>query len=172
SPLYCILPGDQPFETNMKAENDANVVIIGAGPAGLTAAYQLCKLGIPSVVVEKDSVVGGIARTVRHNGCYFEIGGHRFFTKVKVVENLWREILSEENFLKRRRLSRIYYKKKFFDYPLRLSNALSGLGLSNSFLILTSYFRAWLVPIRNEKTFEQWVSNRFGRRFYQTFFKT
>jgi protoporphyrinogen oxidase len=156
----------------MRAENDGRVVIIGAGPAGLTAAYQLCKLGIPSIVLEKDDVVGGLARTVRHNGCYFDIGGHRFFTKVKVVEDLWHEILSDENFLKRNRLSRIYYNKKFFDYPLRLSNALFGLGISNSVLILSSYVHAWLFPIRNEKTFEDWVSNRFGRRFYQTFFKT
>ena len=148
------------------------VVIIGAGPAGLTAAYQLCKLEISSVVLEKDTVVGGIARTVRHEGCYFDIGGHRFFTKVKVVEDLWREILAEEDFLKRGRLSRIYYNKKFFDYPLRPSNALLGLGLVNSFLILASYFYAYLFPIPNEKTFEEWVSNRFGRRFYRTFFKT
>src|SRR5215813_11365241 len=125
------------------------VVIIGAGPAGLTAAYQLCKLEISSVVLEKDTVVGGIARTVRHEGCYFDIGGHRFFTKVKVVEDLWREILAEEDFLKRGRLSRIYYNKKFFDYPLRPSNALLGLGLVNSFLILASYFYAYLFPIPN-----------------------
>jgi protoporphyrinogen oxidase len=156
----------------MKAENDAKVVIIGAGPAGLTAAYQLSKLGIPSIVLEKDSVVGGLARTVRHNGCCFDIGGHRFFTKVKVVEDLWHEILSDEDFLKRSRLSRIYYNKKFFDYPLRLSNALFGLGLANSLAILASYLYAWLFPIRHEKTFEHWVSNRFGRRFYETFFKT
>jgi protoporphyrinogen oxidase len=156
----------------MKAANGTNVAIIGAGPAGLTAAYQLCKAGIPSIVLEKDSVVGGIARTVRHDGCCFDIGGHRFFTKVQVVEDLWHEILSETDFLKRSRLSRIYYKKKFFDYPLRLSNALFGLGFFNSFLILASYLHAWLFPIRNEKTFEDWVCNRFGRRFYHTFFKT
>ena len=152
--------------------NDLKVAIIGAGPAGLTAAYQLCKSGIPSIVLEQDSVVGGIARTVRHNGCYFDIGGHRFFTKVKVIEDLWHEILSEENFLKRSRLSRIYYNKRFFDYPLRLSNALFGLGFRNSFLILLSYIYAWFFPIRNETTFEDWVCNRFGRRFYETFFKS
>src|SRR5262245_7399610 len=156
----------------MKAANDAKVAIIGAGPAGLTAAYQLCKAGIPSIVLEKDSVVGGLARTVRQNGCCFDIGGHRFFTKVKVVEDLWHEILSDENFLKRGRLSRIYYNKKFFDYPLRPSNALLGLGIRNSFLILASYFHSYLFPIRNEKTFEDWVWNRFGRRLYRTFFKT
>src|SRR5215510_8859631 len=156
----------------MKAANAAKVAIIGAGPAGLTAAYQLCKLEIPSIVLEKDSVVGGIARTVRHHGYYFDIGGHRFFTKVKIVEDLWREMLPTEDFLKRNRLSRIYYNKKFFDYPLRPSNALFGLGIGNSFLILASYIRAWLFPIKNETTFEDWVSNRFGRRFFETFFKT
>src|SRR5262245_10340716 len=157
---------------NMKGANDARVAIIGAGPAGLTAAYQLCKADMPSIVLEKDSVVGGLARTVRHNGCYFDIGGHRFYTKVKMVEDLWHEILSDENFLKCARLSRIYYNKKFFDYPLRLSNALLWLGIRNSSLILASYFYSYLFPIRNEKTFEDWVCNRFGRRFYGTFFKT
>src|SRR5262245_12227015 len=128
----------------MSADPSTRVVIIGAGPAGLTAAYQLCKLGIPGVVLEKDNVVGGISRTVCHDGYHFDIGGHRFFTKLKVVDDLWHEILSEEDFLKRGRLSRIYYRKRFFDYPLRPTNALIGLGIVNSFLILASYFYAWL----------------------------
>src|SRR5690242_17181597 len=89
--------------------SDIKVVIIGAGPAGLTAAYQLCKLGLPSVILEKDSVVGGISRTVHHEGYHFDIGGHRFFSKVSAVEELWHEILSEDDFLTRNRLSRIYY---------------------------------------------------------------
>jgi len=148
------------------------VVIIGAGPAGLTAAYQLCKAGVQNIVLEQDRVVGGISRTVRHNGYHFDVGGHRFFTKVKVVESLWREFLREDDFLKRNRLSRIYYNKKFFDYPLKASNALLGLGLWNSFLILVSYLRAWLFPIKNEKTFEEYISNRFGKRLFQIFFKT
>src|SRR5215813_12316459 len=145
----------------MEAAKSTTVAIIGAGPAGLTAAYKLCKAGIPSIVFEKDFIVGGLARTVHHNGCYFDIGGHRFFTKVTAVEELWHEILSDEDFLKRNRLSRIYYNKKFFDYPLRASNALFGLGFWNSFLILVSYIYAWLFPIRNETTFEDWVCNRF-----------
>jgi protoporphyrinogen oxidase len=146
-------------------------VIIGAGPAGLTAAYELCKAGMESVVLEKDDIVGGIARTVNYKGYHFDIGGHRFFTKVKAVENMWHEVLGED-FLVCNRLSRIYYDKKFFYYPLRASNALFGLGMWNSFLIVLSYIKAQLFPDKPEETLEQWVSNRFGRRLYRIFFKT
>ncbi len=148
------------------------VVIIGAGPSGLTAAYELCKVGVKSVVLEKDEVVGGISRTVNYRGYLFDIGGHRFFTKVKAVDDLWREILEEEKFLKRRRLSRIYYNKKFFHYPLQATNALFGLGIYNSFLTFLSYTKTQLFPIKPELSFEDWISNRFGRRLYHTFFKT
>ena len=154
------------------SEVDQRVVIIGAGPAGLTAAYELCKAGIESVVLEKDTVVGGLSRTVNYKGYCFDIGGHRFFTKVKVVEDLWREVLPEGQFLRRPRLSRIYYNKKFFHYPLRAVNALLSLGFWNSFLILLSYVTAQMFPEKTETTFEQWVSNRFGRRLYEIFFKT
>jgi len=154
----------------MNAPQD--VVIIGGGPAGLTAAYELAKAGARSVVLEKDDVVGGIARTVNHNGYRFDIGGHRFFTKVPAVEALWREVLAEGEFLRRQRLSRIYYRKKFFHYPLRTWNALLGLGVLNSAWILASYGWAQLFPRRPERTFEQWVTNRFGARLYQTFFKS
>jgi protoporphyrinogen oxidase len=147
------------------------VVIIGAGPAGLTAAYELCKAGIESVVLEKDNMVGGLARTLNHNGYYFDMGGHRFFTKVKVVEDMWHKVLGED-FLSRSRLSRIYYNRKYFYYPLRAFNALSGLGAWNSFLILLSYLKSRLFPDKPEETFEQWISNRFGKRLYKTFFKT
>ena len=147
------------------------VVVIGAGPAGLTAAYELCKVGVESIVLEKDNTVGGIARTVNYKGYHFDLGGHRFFTKVKAVEDMWHEVLGID-FLRRKRLSRIYYNKKFFFYPLRASNALFGLGLWNSFLILLSYLKAQLFPEKIEKTFEQWVSNRFGKRLYKIFFKT
>ena len=147
------------------------VVIVGAGPAGLTAAYELCKAGIRSVVLEKDNIVGGIARTVNYKGYHFDIGGHRFFTKVKAVEDMWHEVLGED-FLRCDRLSRIYYNKKFFYYPLRASNALTGLGVCNSFLILLSYLKAQVSPQMPEETFEQWVSNRFGKRLYSIFFKT
>jgi protoporphyrinogen oxidase len=156
----------------MKASQTPHVVIMGAGPAGLTAAYELHKAGICSTLLEKDGVVGGIARTVSHKGYLFDIGGHRFFTKSRAVNRMWREILAEADFLQRARLSRIYYNKRFFYYPLRVANTLAGLGLLNSIWILASYFKARLKPIRPERTFEDWVSNRFGRRLYETFFKT
>lgn len=156
----------------MKDKNKKKVVIIGAGPAGLTAAYELCKEGVESVVLEKDTVVGGISRTVNYKGYLFDIGGHRFFTKVKAVDDMWREVMGEKKFLRRSRLSRIYYNKKFFYYPLKATNALLGLGILNSFLMLGSYVKAQLFPIKNEVSFEDWISNRFGKRLYHTFFKT
>jgi protoporphyrinogen oxidase len=137
------------------------VVIIGAGPAGLTAAYELCKAGLSSVVLEKDDVVGGLSRTVRHGGFRFDIGGHRFFTKVKAVEVMWQEVLGRD-LLRRQRLSRIYYRKKFFFYPLKPANALLNLGIWNAAWILLSYLKARAFPGKPEDTFEQWVSNRFG----------
>ena len=155
----------------MLENRDKKVIVIGAGSAGLTAAYELCKAGVESIVLEKDNIVGGIARTVNYKGYHFDIGGHRFFTKVKSVEDMWREVLGSD-FLRRERLSRIYYNKKFFFYPLRASNALFGLGLWNSFLILLSYLKAQLFPEKPEETFEQWVSNRFGKRLYMIFFQT
>lgn len=156
----------------MTAENEKKIVIIGGGPAGLTAAYQLCKQNVQSIVLEKDDVVGGISRTVDYKGYLFDIGGHRFFTKVKAVDEMWREVLSENQFLRRPRLSRIYYNRKFFHYPLRATNALLGLGLWNSFMLLTSYCKAQLFPIKSEKSFEDWICNRFGKRLFNTFFKT
>lgn len=156
----------------MTENGHKKVVIAGAGPAGLTAAYQLCKLGVKSVVLEKDSVVGGISRTVNHQGYLFDIGGHRFFTKVKAVEDLWKEILSEDKFLRRTRLSRIYYNKKFFNYPLQAANALFGLGIFNSFLTFLSYTKAQIFPVKQEISFEDWITNRFGKRLYHIFFKT
>lgn len=156
----------------MSEANQKKVVIIGAGPAGLTAAYELCKVGVKSVVLEKDNIVGGISRTVNYRGYLFDIGGHRFFTKVKAVEELWKEILDEDKFLTRSRLSRIYFKNKFFHYPLQPTNALLGLGLYNSFRTFLSYTKTQLFPIKPEVSFEDWISNRFGRRLYYTFFKT
>ncbi len=149
-----------------------HTVIVGAGPAGLTAAYELSKAGLPSVVLEKDEVVGGISRTVNYKGYHFDIGGHRFFTKVKAVDEMWHEVLANGQFLRRSRLSRIYYNKKFFYYPLRATNALLGLGIWNSALIFLSYLRAQVFPERREDTFDQWISNRFGKRLYRIFFKT
>ncbi len=151
--------------------NQILTVIIGGGPAGLTAAYELSKHGKKSVVLEKADRVGGISRTETYKGYRFDIGGHRFFTKVGEVEQLWQEVMGDE-FIKVSRLSRIYYKSKFFSYPLEPYNALSNLGLINSILIMWSYFKAKLSPNPVEENFEQWVSNRFGKRLYKTFFKT
>lgn len=155
----------------MKKSEKKKVVIIGAGPAGLTAAYQLCKEGVESVVLEKDVVVGGISRTVNYKDYLFDIGGHRFFTKVKAVDDMWREVLGEQKFLRRSRLSRIYYNKKFFHYPLKATNALLGLGIWNCILMVGSYTKAQLFPIKDERSFEDWICNRFGKRLYNTFFK-
>ena len=106
------------------ARND-RCVIIGAGPAGLTAGVELSKLGFSSVIFEADDCVGGLARTVDYKGYRFDIGGHRFFTKVDFVEDFWREIMGDD-FLARPRLSRIYYRGRFFDYPIRPANATSA----------------------------------------------
>jgi protoporphyrinogen oxidase len=148
------------------------VVIIGAGPAGLTASYELCKAGVASVVLERERVVGGLAKTINHRGYRFDIGGHRFYTKVKAAEQLWREVLSSKDFLRRKRLSRIYYHKKFFHYPLRASSMLFKLGIVEGALILLSYLHARIAPEKTEQTFEQWVTNRFGKRLYRKFFKS
>jgi protoporphyrinogen oxidase len=108
-----------------------HVVIVGAGPAGLTAAYLLSKEGVRTTVLEADNIVGGISRTAQYKGFRFDIGGHRFFTKIEPVQRLWEEILGDE-FIDVPRLSRIYYDGKFFDYPLKAANALRGLGMLNA----------------------------------------
>ncbi len=146
-------------------------IVIGAGPAGLTAAYELVKLDFHPVVLEKEHVVGGLARTETFKGFSFDLGGHRFFTKVEEVRKMWHEVLGHD-FLRRPRLSRIYYDRTFFYYPLKPLNALVGLGVWRSLLIVLSYLRWQLFPHRREETFEQWVTNRFGRRLFETFFKT
>ncbi|MEQ1896970.1 MAG: NAD(P)/FAD-dependent oxidoreductase [Vicinamibacterales bacterium] len=147
------------------------VVIIGAGPAGLTAAYLLAKAGVRPTVLEADDMVGGISRTAQYKGYRFDIGGHRFFTKIEPVQALWEEILGDE-FISVPRLSRIVYNGRFFDYPIRAVNALKGLGPIQAILIVLSYVKWHYRPYPVEDTFEHWVTNRFGKRLYEIFFKT
>src|SRR5918912_2751144 len=161
---------DAPRPVSQLAPGD-RVVIVGAGPAGLTAAYVLAKQGVAVTVLEGDDTVGGISRTAQYRGYRFDIGGHRFFTKIRPVEELWHEILGPE-FISVPRLSRIHYSGKYFDYPLKAMNALRGLGLWNAILIVLSYLRAHFWPNPVEENLEQWVSNRFGKRLYRIFFKT
>jgi protoporphyrinogen oxidase len=148
----------------------SHVHIIGGGPAGLTAAYALLRRGIRSTVFEADTIVGGIARTENYKGYRFDIGGHRFFSKVRAVRHIWHDLLGTE-ILTRPRLSRIYFNGRFFDYPLKASNALQQLGLVKAVAIVLSYGWAQVRPITPERSFEDWVINRFGRVLYETFFK-
>ncbi len=151
---------------------DHGTVVIGAGPAGLTAAYELTRRHVPVVVLEADDVVGGISRTVERDGWRFDIGGHRFFTRVARVQALWHELLGDDEFVVRPRMSRIYYEGMLFDYPLRAGNALRGLGLIEAMRCMGSYGWSRLRPPADRSHFEGWVSARFGRRLYGIFFKT
>ncbi|HLK87448.1 MAG TPA: NAD(P)/FAD-dependent oxidoreductase [Candidatus Binataceae bacterium] len=147
-------------------------VIIGAGPAGLSAAHELCAARRPVVIVEQDPEhVGGIARTVSYKGFRFDIGGHRFFSKNPEIEKLWSEILGER-MLERARLSRIYYRGRFFKYPLETRDALRQLGMFQAAACMLSYLAARLRPQHEMRSFEDWVVNAFGRRLYETFFKS
>ena len=149
-----------------------NVAIIGAGPAGLTAGYLLSKSGVRVTILEADPVyVGGISRTATYKGFHFDIGGHRFFSKSKAVEDLWTEILPND-MLTRPRSSRIFYNGKFFSYPLKPFEALLKLGIFKSALCVLSWLKARILPLRAPRNFEEWVSNQFGKRLFNTFFKS
>src|SRR5829696_3187571 len=151
---------------------DVEVFVIGAGPAGLTAAYCLTKETSSVIVIEKDpTYVGGISRTVRYKDFLFDIGGHRFFSKAKEVVDLWKEILPDD-FIERPRLSRIYYRGKYYSYPLNAFEALSNLGLINSAACMLSFGYAKASPIKDPQTFHDWVRNQFGEKLFSIFFKT
>lgn len=147
------------------------IAIIGAGPAGLTAAYELAKAGLVVEVFEASDAVGGMAKTILLWDQLVDLGPHRFFSSDTRVNKLWLEIIGKRYSMVNR-LTRIYYKKKFFDYPLKAFNALTRLGILQSILCIFSYIKYRFNPIKNESTFEAWVTNRFGRRLYLIFFKS
>ncbi len=154
------------------SQKQPRVICIGAGPAGLTAAYRLTAARANVTVLERDPVhVGGISRTEKYKGFRFDVGGHRFFSRSKEIEALWDEILGDQ-LINRPRKSRIFYKGKLFDYPLRALDALTKLGFFESAWCMVSYFKARLVPMRNPQTFEDWVTNQFGRRLFSIFFES
>jgi protoporphyrinogen oxidase len=147
-------------------------IIIGAGPAGLAAARQLVNTQHFQVhVLEKADKVGGISRTESHNGYLFDIGGHRFFSRDPVITGLWQEMLGRD-FLTVRRRSRIFYRRRYFSYPLNLWETVGNLGSMESLISCLSYLKAKIFPFADEDTFEQWTVNRFGRRLYEMFFKS
>jgi len=155
-----------------QAQYDVDVAIIGAGPAGLTAGYLLSRQGYKVAIIEKDPhYVGGISRTVEHEGYRFDIGGHRFFSKSQAVVDLWDEILPDD-FIQRPRMSRIYYEGKFYSYPLRAFEALGNLGILRSTACMASYVWSRLFPIKDVRSFEDWTCNQFGKKLYSIFFKT
>src|SRR5918911_1139713 len=147
------------------------VPALGGGPAGLTAGYLLARRGCPVVVLEAEDQVGGIAKTEVRDGYRFDLGGHRFFTKSREVDELWHEVMKEE-FLKRPRMSRIYWNGKFLTYPLDGMDVIRKLGPIELIRSGLSYLWAKLKPKGAEENVEQWVCNRFGKRLYQHFFKT
>ena len=159
----------EPIATNV--DGNIGTAILGGGPAGLTAAYTLGRRGRPGVVFEADGQVGGIAKTIEFNGYRFDLGGHRFFTKLEPVQRLWEEMLGDE-FLTRPRLSRIYYNGKYFAYPLTAKDVVGRLGPVESTLCALSYLWAARRPKVEADTFEEWVTARFGRRLYDAFFRS
>jgi protoporphyrinogen oxidase len=166
------IPSVKSFMASRKSrKSPTSVLVVGGGPAGLTAAYELVKRGSKAVVLEQSGQVGGIARTEVYKGYRFDIGGHRFFTKVDEVNQLWQEVMGDR-FIKVPRLSRIYYRGKFFSYPLQVLDTLANLGVKESLHILMSYVKIKLRPLDQEESLQDWVTNRFGRRLFQTFFKT
>jgi protoporphyrinogen oxidase len=159
------------LQQGKRGEESVGVAVLGGGPAGLTAAYVLALRGRKGVVFEADGSVGGIAKTVEFDGYRFDLGGHRFFTKLKPIERLWESMLGDD-FLTRPRLSRIYYQGKFIAYPLQARDVIKRLGLVESVLCALSYIWNRFRPRRDALSFEDWVTTRFGRRLYETFFRS
>jgi protoporphyrinogen oxidase len=155
----------------LRPDETKPALVLGGGPAGLTAGYLLAKRGLPVTVVEAEDQVGGLAKTVVRDGYRFDLGGHRFFTKAKEVERLWHEVMGDE-FLLRPRMSRIYWNKKFLDYPLRGPDVMKKLGPVELSRVFGSYLAASARPKGKEVSFEDWVSNRFGRRLFELFFRS
>jgi protoporphyrinogen oxidase len=155
----------------MENENPQNTLVLGGGPAGLTAGYLLGKSGRDVVVFEADAQVGGLAKTVEKDGYRFDLGGHRFFTKAREVDVLWHEILGDE-FLRRPRMSRIYWNNRYLDYPLRGPDVIKKLGPVELARCMASYLRAVVKRDKVDDSLEDWVTNRFGRRLYELFFRS
>lgn len=151
-------------------DGGAPVAVLGAGPAGLTAALVLARAGRPVVLVDREDAAGGLARTVERNGCRFDLGGHRFYTRLPEVRALWEEMLGADLLVRQRR-SRILFGGRYFEYPLTAGSALAGLGAVESARILASYLRARLRPVRPEASLADWLVNRFGSRLFETFFR-
>jgi protoporphyrinogen oxidase/predicted dehydrogenase len=167
--LRLVHPAPQPPQP--EPAESVGTAILGGGPAGLTAAYILGRRGRPGAVFEADGTVGGIAKTIEFNGYRFDLGGHRFFTKLEPVQQLWEDMLGDE-FLTRPRLSRIYYNGKYFDYPITAKDVVSRLGLWESIRCALSYLRSARHRKDDAHTFEEWVTTRFGRRLYDAFFRS
>ena len=162
------MPAPEPRAPALK---DRKVVVIGAGPAGLTAAYALMKAGVRASVLEAEAWVGGHARTAERGGFLFDVGGHRFFTRIAEVQRIWDEVM-DRGFLRVARLSRILYRGRLYHYPLKPFEALRQMGLFESAWVISSYLRKQLFPLAEEKTLEQWMINRFGPRLFLMFFRT
>ena len=158
-------------DSSAAGRGSIGTAILGGGPAGLTAAYVLARREHPGAVFEADGSVGGIAKTVEFNGYRFDLGGHRFFTKMQPIQRLWEEMLGDD-FLTRPRLSRIYYKGKYFSYPITAKDVIGRLGLFESTLCALSYLWASRRRKTEAETFEEWVTSKFGRRLYDAFFRS